>query len=98
MPHRIRTRLLTLLAALVLALSPAVAAAGRHSPVRSTQKEVTISPASRAWSTLLSLFGRSGAEMDPNGAKAAKPATPLTTTTTQPPATTDSGGQMDPDG
>lgn len=98
MPHRIRSRLLTFLAALVLALSPAVAAVGRHSPARSTEKAVATSPASRAWATLLSLFGRSGAEMDPNGAKAAMPATSLTTSPNQPPTTTGLGGQMDPDG
>jgi len=95
MPHRIRSRLLAFLVVFALALSPAVAAVGRQAPTRSTEKAVATSLASRAWSALLRLFGSSGGQMDPNGVK---PATPLTTNTTQPPTTTDLGGQMDPDG
>ncbi len=53
---------------------------------------------SRAWSVLQSLFARLGAEMDPNGVKAVKPATPLSTNTSQPPTTTNLGAEMDPDG
>lgn len=98
MARSIRSRPLYLLLALALAASPSFAAVSRQAPARSTKAAASASWASRTWSALQSLFGRLGAEMDPNGAKAPTPTTAPTASTVQPPASTDSGAEMDPDG
>ena len=99
MARSIRSRPLYLLLALALAASPSFAVGGRQAPARSTSKATaSASWTSRAWSALQSLFGRLGAEMDPNGAKAATPTTSPTASTVQPPTSADSGAEMDPDG
>jgi hypothetical protein len=98
MARSIRSRPLYLLLTLALAASPSLAVVGRQAPAHSTSKSApSTSWASRTWSALQSLFGRSGAEMDPNGAKA-KPTTLPTASTVQPPTSTDLGAEMDPDG
>jgi hypothetical protein len=95
MARSIRSRPLYLLLALAIVAAPALAARHRESqPVRKAPPSL----AAQAWTELLRLFAPLGAEMDLNGAKAGQPATPLTTSTIQPPPTTDLGGQMDPDG
>jgi hypothetical protein len=70
---------------------------GRQPAARSTRAAAPASWASRTWSALQSLFGRLGAEMDPNGAKA-KPTMSPAASTVQPPTSSDSGAEMDPDG
>jgi len=96
MARSIRSRPLHLLLALALAASPSFAAVGRQAPAH-TKAAAPASWASRTWSALQSLFGRSGAEMDPNGAKA-KPTTSPAASSVQPPTSTDLGAEMDPDG
>jgi len=99
MPHRIRSRLLSFLVVFALALSPAFALSGGQRYVaRSARAAVATSPMSWVWSTLQRLFGRSGAEMDPDGKPKPASATSGSLVTPKPPATTDSGAEMDPDG
>lgn len=99
MPRAVRSAFLCVFLVLALAVPPALAGVHRQThPARSAPKAaVSTSPVSRAWSALLSLFGRSGAEMGPDGMKTAS-AAPGSHTTTKPLPTTDSGGTMDPDG
>jgi len=96
MARSIRSRPLYLLLALALMAAPALAA--RHRESQPARKAAAPSLIADAWTGFLRIFAPSGAEMDPNGAKAGQPATPLTTSSIQPPPTTDLGGQMDPDG
>lgn len=94
MPHRTRSSLLAFLVVFALTLSP-VFGASRPSAVRSTSSQPSASVVSRVWSALQNVFGRSGAEMDPNGAP--KPAS-TGAHVIQAPPTTNLGGTMDPDG
>lgn len=96
MARSTRSRPLYLL--LVLALLAAPALAARESPKHKPAEKAAPSLAASAWTALLRLLAPSGGTMDPDGATTAKPATPPTASTIQPPATADSGAEMDPDG
>jgi hypothetical protein len=99
MARSTRSRPLCLLLALALLAAPVLAATGQRSAPPSLSK-TAISPswASSLWSALVAIVGHLGGQMDPNGAMGAKAPTPPAASTVEPPATADSGGQMDPDG
>lgn len=89
------------LAAAVLLLASPAAIAATHHPARSAPTAASSAVVGRAWSALVSLFGRLGSGMDPNGAKIPSGTAPTAAPhTAAPPAgpASDLGSGMDPDG
>ena len=89
-----------LTAAVLLLTSPATIAATRR-PARSAPTAARSAAVSRAWSTLVSLVGRLGSIMDPDGAKSPSGTAPTAAPPASAPPTgpaSDLGSIMDPDG